>query len=62
VSSRVKQLLPGEGRAERVLPRAFDGSLLEDDDRALFNPDPSSILGRKSAGTMRLSVEQVGLR
>jgi phage head maturation protease len=54
--------MPGEGRAERVMPSAFDGSLLEDDVRALFNPDASSILGRKIAGTMRLAVDQVGLR
>jgi HK97 family phage prohead protease len=47
---------------ERILPTAFDRALQEDDVRALFNHDPSEILGRTKAGTLRLSVDDKGLR
>jgi HK97 family phage prohead protease len=48
---------------ERIEPTAFDEALDEQHDtRALFNHDPSQILGRSSAGTLRLSVDAVGLR
>jgi HK97 family phage prohead protease len=48
---------------ERILPGAFDGVMSANDDaRALFNHDPNHILGRLSAGTLRLSVDDVGLR
>lgn len=48
---------------ERVAPTAFDRALREKDDaRGLFNHDPDNLLGRVSAGTMRLSVDSKGLR
>lgn len=48
---------------ERILPGAFDRAIKEKHDaRALFNHDPSNILGRVSADTCRLSVDAVGLR
>lgn len=46
---------------ERIMPGAFDRAVAEDDVRALFNHDPSWVLGRTKAGTMRLSVEEAGL-
>lgn len=50
------------GFVERVMPGAFDRAVREDDVRALFNHDPNQILGRTTAGTLRLSVDKVGLR
>lgn len=52
------------GRAvERILPGAFDGALSRPDDvRGLFNHDANQVLGRTKAGTMRLSVDAVGLK
>lgn len=47
---------------ERIMPGAFDRALREDDVRALFNHDSSALLGRTSAGTLRLSVDGKGLR
>jgi len=48
---------------ERIMPGAFDSALQRADDvRALFNHDPSLILGRAAAQTVRLSVDGVGLR
>jgi len=46
---------------ERVAPTAFSEALQKDDVRGLFNHNPDQILGRVKAGTMRLSVDQVGL-
>lgn len=47
---------------ERILPGAFDSALRERQDvRALFNHDPSLLLGRTTAGTCRLSVDARGL-
>lgn len=40
---------------------AFD-DVLNDDVRGLFNHDPNFILGRSSAGTLSLSVDERGLR
>jgi HK97 family phage prohead protease len=54
-------LWPGE-IVERIRPGAFDRAVREDDVRALFNHDPSRVLGRNGAGTLRLSVDDVGLR
>ena len=52
-----------EGAVERIHPNAFDRALKENHDaRGLFNHDPSAVLGRVGAGTMRLSVDSVGLR
>lgn len=49
------------GFRERIDERAFDG-VLEDDVRALFNHNPDYILGRSTAGTLSLSVDEKGLR
>lgn len=48
---------------ERIMPTAFDSAMREKDDaRGLFNHDINLLLGRVSSGTMRLSVDTVGLR
>lgn len=47
---------------ERLMPGCFDRAAREDDVRALFNHDPDNVLGRMKAGTLRLSVDNVGLR
>lgn len=46
---------------ERIAPGAFSGALRKSDPRALFNHDPNMILGRKSAGTLRLRELPEGL-
>jgi uncharacterized protein len=51
-----------KGVKERIAPTAFDSALERDDIRSLFNHDPNFVLGRQSAGTLRLSVDEVGLR
>lgn len=50
-----------DGLFERIAPNAFDG-IDETDCRALFNHNPDKILGRVSAGTLRLMVDDCGLR
>tara|TARA_R100000742_G_C4279648_1_gene104972 strand:+ start:4610 stop:5380 length:771 start_codon:yes stop_codon:yes gene_type:complete len=49
------------GFQERILPGAFDG-VLKNDVRAFFNHDPNHLLARSSSGTLRLSVDDTGLR
>ena len=47
---------------EEIDPHAFDRALEEKQDVVgLFNHDPSQILGRTKPGTMRLSVDKIGL-
>lgn len=46
---------------ERIMPGCFDRALREDDVRGLFNHDPNCVLGRISAGTMKLSIDMTGL-
>ena len=50
------------GMKERVGRRAFTKTLQEADVRALFNHDPSYVLGRNKAGTLDLHVDLAGLR
>lgn len=47
---------------ERIMPGAFDRTILEDDVRGLFNHCPDYVLGRNKAGTMKLSVDEIGLQ
>lgn len=54
------ELIGGSFR-EVIKPGAFD-DVLNDDVRALFNHDPNFILGRSTAGTLALSVDDKGLR
>jgi HK97 family phage prohead protease len=51
------------GFVERISPGAFDGVIKRGTDVvALYNHDPMFILGRESAGTLRISVDEKGLR
>ena len=50
------------GFIEQVDPSAFDKTLQSADVRGLVNHDPSWLIGRTKAGTMRLSTDNVGLR
>ena len=53
----------GRGLKERIMPTAFDRALKEGQDvRGLFNHDANCLLGRCSAGTMKLSKDIKGLR
>ena len=52
----------GPNMVERIMPGAFDRALAEDDVVGLFNHDPSLVLGRTSADTLRLRVDKKGLR
>lgn len=49
------------GFIEIIDRHAFDG-VLNDDVRALFNHDPNYVLGRTKNGTLKLSVDDIGLR
>lgn len=51
------------GRAvERIMPGAADKALARPDDiRGLFNHDPSQVLGRNKAGTMKLTSDAAGV-
>ncbi|MDC9605623.1 HK97 family phage prohead protease [Xenorhabdus griffiniae] len=49
------------GFREIIKPGAFD-DVLNDDVRGLFNHDPNFILGRSTAGTLSLSVDERGLQ
>lgn len=46
---------------EQIKKGAFDEAIKDDDVRALFNHNPDKVLGRKKAGTLRLSTDKVGL-
>jgi HK97 family phage prohead protease len=49
------------GFKENIEPGAFKKALLRSDARALFNHDPNLILGRQSAGTLKLEEDKKGL-
>ena len=51
------------GHLERLAPTAFDAALANPDTdvRALLNHDPNLLLGRQSAGTVRLGTDSSGL-
>lgn len=49
------------GFVEVIKPGAFD-DVLEDDVRALFNHDSNIVLGRTKSGTLKLTVDAIGLR
>ena len=49
------------GFREVIAPTAFEGRL-EDDVRFLFNHDPNMLLARSTNGTLKMSVDEVGLR
>jgi len=49
------------GFKERIKPGAFAAALKVSDARALFNHDSNIVLGRQSAGTLRLSEDKNGL-
>lgn len=46
---------------EKIASGAFDEAIITSDPRALFNHDPNHVLGRKSAGTLRLKILSDGL-
>jgi HK97 family phage prohead protease len=53
----------GPDIVERIAPTAFNRAIQEKHDaRALFNHDPNMLLGRAGAGTLRMSVDQRGLK
>lgn len=50
------------GFRERILPGAFAATIVNDDIRALFNHDPNHVLGRNTAGTLKLAEDDTGLQ
>lgn len=52
-----------EGRfVERLNPGAFGPAIEGTDTVALYNHDPNYVLGRKSAGTLRMAEDAIGLK
>lgn len=50
------------GFREKITPGAFADALPRSDVRALANHDPTMLLGREKAGTLRMEEDKVGLR
>lgn len=46
---------------EEIAPGAAD-EVMQDDVRGLFNHEPNLVLGRTKAGTMRMTLDKVGLK
>lgn len=56
------QFKMGKRFVERIMPEAFNNVISKRDDvAALFNHNPDNLLGRVSAGTLRLRTDSVGL-
>ena len=55
------QMAQLSGGWEQLDRRAFDQALKTDDVRALINHNPTQVLGRMSAGTLRLETDDDGL-
>lgn len=49
------------GFIEKIAPGAFRNAIKKSDTRALINHNPEKILGRKSAGTLKLREDEKGL-
>ena len=47
---------------EQIEPGAFKSSIKKDDIRALFNHNPDYILGRNTAGTLKMAEDDKGLK
>jgi uncharacterized protein len=47
---------------EKIAPGAFAEVVKKDDVRALFNHDPNKVLGRTTAGTLKVFEDEAGLR
>jgi uncharacterized protein len=60
VFDQPSELLAGCFR-EIIKPGAFSEAIISSDPRALFNHDPSMVLGRKSSGTLRMVEDVSGL-
>tara|TARA_B100000029_G_C17555448_1_gene951547 strand:- start:597 stop:1730 length:1134 start_codon:yes stop_codon:yes gene_type:complete len=60
VFNRLSQNLGGF--VEQVDSRAFNSTIKQADVRALFNHEPDHLLGRSSTGTLRMNVDDTGLR
>jgi len=56
-----KLSLPMFGFREKIAPGAFSKTIEKDDIRSLINHDPSQVLGRNTAGTLRLHEDSKGL-
>ena len=60
------ELWPARGgtprAVERIMPGAFDKAIKDDDVVALFNHQDDKVLGRSTAGTLRLFSDAEGLR
>lgn len=50
------------GFVEYIRAGCFDQAVAEDDIRCLVDHNPTLILGRLSAGTLRLAIDEIGLR